>query len=86
MINAIAFRSLFNSDDVPIAYMLGDDNLFGSNIYYSEENIKAKYHDLGLTVKVNIHENIIKSKFLQSIPAPYGETHVMIRNPGRAVL
>lgn len=46
------------------AFMLGDDNLFASNRYYDPEDIIRQYLDYGLKVKVNVHTQIINSKFL----------------------
>lgn len=61
--------------------MLGDDNIFFSNTRFSEEAIKQAYLDLGLSVKVVVHDSsttnglnnlpsIYKAKFLQSTVFP----------------
>lgn len=44
--------------------MLGDDNLFMSNIDYNESDIIKDYADYGLEVKVIKRKNVYESKFL----------------------
>ena len=44
--------------------MLGDDNLFASNIDFSEEQIIQSYKNLGLNVTVVKHTTPYTSKFL----------------------
>lgn len=44
--------------------MLGDDNLFASDIKFDTELIKLKYAQLGLDVKVVRHDSPYTSKFL----------------------
>ena len=69
--------------------MLGDDNLFMSNVDFDENMIIEKYRQYGLVVKVVKRENIYQSKFLQSYLLPVtinGEnTHILYRTPGRAI-
>jgi hypothetical protein len=44
IINAITFHMIkMFKDKVSIAFMLGDDNLFGSNHYFSEKSIIEAY-------------------------------------------
>lgn len=66
-INAITYLivkdSLF-ANKTSTAFMLGDDNIFGSNRLISKENIKNAYKALGLDVKVVVHGQMITSKFL----------------------
>lgn len=64
LVNAIVFRTVFRGQPVSTAFMLGDDNLFGSNKFYSKEDIIEKYATFGLVVKVEVHTNILNSKFL----------------------
>lgn len=44
------------------------------------------FREAGLTVKVKIHNTIYTSKFLQCLPVPSTKGHIMVRNPGRALL
>lgn len=70
--------------------MLGDDNLFASNVDFSEESIIQAYKEVGLVVTVVKHTSVYTSKFLQSMPVKIliegQETYAMVRNPGRAIL
>lgn len=64
LINAITFVHVFPNRDRSRAFMLGDDNLFMSNIDYNESDIIKDYADYGLDVKVIKRKNVYESKFL----------------------
>lgn len=64
LINAITFVHVFPNKDRSRAFMLGDDNLFMSNIDYNESDIIKDYADYGLEVKVIKRKNVYESKFL----------------------
>lgn len=64
LINAITFVHIFPDTDRSRAFMLGDDNLFMSNIDYNESDIIKDYADYGLEVKVIKRKNVYESKFL----------------------
>lgn len=64
LINAITFVHIFPNKDRSRAFMLGDDNLFMSNIDYNESDIIKDYADYGLDVKVIKRKNVYESKFL----------------------
>lgn len=64
LINAITFIHVFPNKDRSRAFMLGDDNLFMSNIDYNESDIIKDYADYGLEVKVIKRKNVYESKFL----------------------
>lgn len=46
------------------ALMLGDDNLFGTNVKVDQDKIVSIFKDAGLVVKAKIHDTIYSSKFL----------------------
>lgn len=43
IINAVTYNNIFNREDNSMAFMLGDDNLFASNIDYDENWIIEQY-------------------------------------------
>lgn len=53
-----------NSSNTSEALMLGDDNLFGTDVDLDEEKIKQVFLEAGLVVKAKIHPSIYSSKFL----------------------
>ena len=89
LINAITFVHVFPNEGRSKAFMLGDDNLFMSNIDYKESDIIKDYADYGLEVKVIKRRNVYESKFLQSYLVPVvidnKLTHITYRTPGRAI-
>lgn len=55
---------MFKQKEVSTAFMLGDDNLFGSDELMDKKWIIDRYKEYGLDVKVVIKEGPYQSKFL----------------------
>lgn len=75
IINCGAFKYVseklgMNSSNTSVALMLGDDNLFGTDVDLDIPTLEKAFSEAGLVAKVKIHETIYTSKFLQCLPVP----------------
>lgn len=66
IINALTFYNIFKRGSFVVskAFMLGDDNLFASNVRFDKDYIISEYRKYGLDVKVNVVTSQYEAKFL----------------------